>query len=54
MRIYIDYVNLVIITLPKTICVALPIKTNKSLKRNVKFIISHNESLAEYTIIKRN
>ena len=50
MRIYIDYINLVIIPLPKIIRVALPIKINKSLKRDIKFIISRNESLAEYTI----
>ena len=50
MRIYIDYINLVIIPLPKIIRVDLPIKIKKRLKRDIKFIISRNESLAEYTI----
>ena len=47
-----DYKNLVIITLPKTICVDLPIKINESLKNDIKFIVSRNESLAEYKIKK--
>ena len=50
MRIYIDYINLVIIILPKTVSIDLPIKINKILKHDIKFIISRNESLAEYTI----
>ena len=50
MRIYIDYINLVIIILPKTVCIDLPIKINKILKHDIKFIINRNESLAEYTI----
>ena len=41
-----DYENLVIIATPRT--VDLPIKTSKSLKHDIKFIVSCKESLAEY------
>ena len=43
-----DYKNLVIITLQKTTRVDLPIKINESVKNDIKFIISSNESVAEY------
>ena len=50
-KIYIDdYKDLVIITLPKSICVDLPVKIYKSLKDHFKFIVSYNEFLAEYKI----
>ena len=45
-----DYPNLVIITLPKIIRVDLPIKTNESIKHDLKFIVGFNESLAECKI----
>ena len=41
-----DYENLVIIATPRT--VDLPIKTSKSLKHDIKFVVSCNESLAEH------
>ena len=51
MKIYIDdYKILVIVVLPKTIRVDLPIKVKKSLKHEIKFIINLNESFAEYAI----
>ena len=51
MKINIDnYKNLMIVTSSKTICVNLLIKINQSLNHDIKFIISCNESLAEYTI----
>ena len=51
MKIYIDDYNiLVIVVLPKTIRVDLPIKVKKSLKHEIKFIINLNESFAEYAI----
>ena len=59
MKIYIDnFKNLVIIIIiiiisPKIICSDLPIKVNEILKHDIKFIISHNESFAEYTIRKK-
>ena len=54
MKIYIDnYENLVIITSTKTICVNLPIKINQNLNHDIKFILSRNEFLAEYTIKRR-
>ena len=44
MKVYIDdYKNLLIITQQKTVRADLPIKSNKSLKHDIKFIISHNE-----------
>ena len=49
MGIYTDDENLVII-IAKTVHVDLPIKINKSQNCNIKFIISHNESLVEYAI----
>ena len=50
MRICIHDGIIVMITSPKTIRVSTPIKINESPKRDFKFIISCNESLAEYTI----
>ena len=52
MKIYIDDYdeNLVTITSPKTICVTLPMKINKSLKYHIKFIICCNKSLADNTV----
>ena len=51
MKINIDnYKNLMIVTSSKTICVNLLIKINQSLNHDIKFIISCNESLAEYTM----
>ena len=47
-----DYKNLVMITLPKSICVDLSIKINNGIKHDVRFIISRNESLAKYEITK--
>ena len=47
MGIYISDKKLVIITSPKTNCYYLPIEVNKSLQHEIKFIMSHNESLAE-------
>ena len=53
MKIYTDDYNiLVIITSPKTICVDLSTKISKSLKNDIKFIVSHNGPLAEYKIKK--
>ena len=49
MRIYVDAENLVIITSSKTIRFDLTIKINKSLKCDIKFIISRSKSLADYT-----
>ena len=51
MNIYIDdYKNLVIITSAKTIRANLSIKINESLKYDIKFIVSRNESLIQYKI----
>ena len=51
MKIYIDdYKILIIVILPKTIRVDVPIKVNKSLNLEIKFIVNLNESLAECTI----
>ena len=51
MKIYIDeYENPGIITSRKIIRVDLPIKINKSLKHDIKFSASRNESIVEYTI----
>ena len=51
MNIYIDdYKNLVIITPAKTIRANLSIKINESLKYDVKFIVSRNESLIQNKI----
>ena len=51
MKIYIDnFKNIVIITSPKSTCLNLPIKINKYLKHDIEFIVSPNESLAEYKI----
>ena len=51
MKIYIDECkNLVIVVSPKTICVNLPIKISQNLEHDIKYIISCNESLAEYTM----
>ena len=50
MKVYIDnYENVAKIISPKTICVHLPIKINQSLNHDIKFTLSCNESLAEYT-----
>ena len=54
MKIYVDeYKDLAIITSPNTIPVDLPIKINKSLKHDIKFIVSCNKSLVENKIRKR-
>ena len=50
MKIYIDDKNIVILTLPKSICINLTIKNNKSLEHDIKFIIGRNEFLSEFTI----
>ena len=51
MKIYIDdYKILIIVILPKTIRVDVPIKVNESLKLEIKFIVNLNESLAECAI----
>ena len=50
MGIYINDKKLLIIASPKSIRFALPIEVNKSLKHEIKFIISLNKLLAEYTI----
>ena len=50
MKIYIDDKNIVILTLPKSICINLTIKNNKSLEYDIKFIIGRNEFLSEFTI----
>ena len=38
------------ITEPKSICINLPIKINESVENAIKFIVSRNKSLTEYTI----
>ena len=50
MGIYINDKMLLIIASLKSILFYLPIKVNKSLEHETKFIISRNECLAEYTI----
>ena len=50
MGVYIDNNKLVIITQPKSVCVDLPIKINRSLEHDIESIVSRNESLTEYTI----
>ena len=51
MNIYIyGYKNLVIITPAKAIRGNLSIKINESLKYDIKFIVSRNESLIQYKI----
>ena len=50
MKIYIDDENIVILTLPKSICINLTIKNNKSPEHDIKFIIGRNEFLSEFTI----
>ena len=47
---YINNKTLLIIASPKSILFYLPIVVKKSLKHEIKFIISCNECLAEYTI----
>ena len=39
-----------IITEPKSIRIDLPVKINESLEHDIKFIVSLNESLTEYTM----
>ena len=53
MTIYTDNENTAMITTSKTIRVVLLIKINKNLKIDSRFIISCNESLAEYSIINK-
>ena len=48
MGVYIDDNKLVIITEPKTIPIDSPIKINKSLYYDIKFIVGRIESSAEY------
>ena len=48
MKVFFDDKKLVIITSTKPIHFDLPIEVNKALGCEIKFIISRNESLAEY------
>ena len=50
MRVYIDDNKLVIIAELKSIRVDLTIKMNKSLKHDIRFIVSCHKSLTAYTI----
>ena len=50
MGVHIDNNRLVIITEPKSVRIDLPININKSLEHDIKFMVSRNESLTEYTI----
>ena len=53
MKIYIDdYKNLVIITPSKVLRANIPIKINKCLKYDIRFIVNPNKSLANYKIKK--
>ena len=53
MGVYIDDNKLVKITEPKYICIDLPTKINESLEHDIKFMVSCNEPLTEYTIKAR-
>ena len=46
---FIDNKKLVIIAKPKSIQIDLPIKINKILEHDIKFIVIYNEYLTEYT-----
>ena len=50
MRVYIDENELKIYAKPKFVHIDLPMKINESLGSNIKFIVSCNESLTEYSI----
>ena len=49
MGVYIDGKKLVVITEPKSICINLLIKINKSPEHDIEFIVSRNEPVTEYT-----
>ena len=50
MRVYIDENELKIYAKPKFVHIDLPMKINESLGSNIKFIVSCNESLTEYSV----
>ena len=49
MGVYNDGKKLVVITEPKSICINLLIKINKSPEHDIEFIVSRNEPVTEYT-----
>ena len=52
MRIYISDKKLVIVTLPKSTRFDLPIEVDKFLEHQIKVILNHKKSLADYTMKK--